>query len=382
MLYSNGRTYISTKTNPYTVSQRPSIVEYYNGAVSIQAMDRDTNSWDRHDYGILVDDGTGRITLLFGQHNPTASMGRFEVWRMATANDISSFEYKGLSSEFGDYCKPYFRSSDGNIICIGRRDPLSTSGDGNLYMSIYDNDTTWSTPVRLTEHESSPPVSGEPRYYPTCLQGHDYYPGHEWSYFFFSRRLGETFNVPPNHIYREHMCFKFRKDNPYVIYNLAETFNKDVLTNGFITWAELSANYVYLTNTVEHGANSFGIIENGIVRSNIQYQGATEFLYYNGSSWSNPATYTQYTNVADVNNGVYDDAVNVYLSRLANTLLQSQNIIYVPVSGVWQVNIPMNFNQIPRGSKFAAAFGTLKNGDLSTVNNTNENDLIILELQK
>jgi hypothetical protein len=378
-IYSNGRTYITTKTNPYTSNQRPGIIQYYNGSISIQFLDRDSDSEDRHDYGILVDDGTGKITYLFGQHNPTRSMGRVEVWRMSTAHDITSFVYKGLSSEFGDYCKPYYRNSDNSIICIGRRDPLASGGDGCLYMSVYDNDTTWTTPVQILDHESSPPVGGEPRYYPSCFQGHDQ--NSEWAFYFFSRRLGETFYNPPTAIYREKMAFKFRKENPFIIYNLTETFSKDINADGHISWNDIENNFVYATNTTAPGGNKTGIIIGSEIYSAFLLNGIWVSYYFNGVTWQSLGEIDP-LNIMDKNNGIDNDTSDIYLSKLSNTIKQSSESIYTPLNGIWATNVPVNYTQIPKGAKFACAIGSLKNNNSSTVNNTNENDIYILEMIK
>lgn len=380
-IYSNGRTYLVTKTNPYTANQRPGIVEYYNGNASIQFMDRDNDSEDRHDAGRLVDDGTGRITLLMEQHNPAESMGVVEVWRMSAANDITSFVYKGLSSEFGDYCKPYFRSSDGSIICIGRRDPLSVGGDGNLYMSIYDNDVTWSSPVQITEHQSTAPPVGtvdDLRYYPTWFQGNDGSTS-DWRYLFFARRLGST--DVGNHIYREHLVIKFKLSDPYVIYNLTGSFSKDVEV-GHITWDEMLANFVFTTNTVAVGGVSNGLIEDNKIYVRVIIDGAIKTFYFDGVNDFVELSNKIGGSYLDLNAAIVDDVTNAQIRIMRNLELINDINIDAPANGVWQMAGPANFNAVPKKQKFAIFAGSFKNSNGSDIDNPNENDIYVYEMIK
>lgn len=375
-IYSNGRSYVSTKTNPYTSNQRPGVVEYYNGNATLTMMDRDSDSEDRHDGGMLIDDGTGKITLLFEQHNPTASMGRVEVWKMATANDNTSWQYKGLSSEFGDYCKPYVISAN-EIICIGRRNPLSAGGDGNLYMVTYDNDTTWGAPVQITEHSGSPPLgtADDERYYPSCFQGHDV--DSTWCYLMFSKRNGDSGS---GIWYKEHFVLKFKRSAPFTIYNLSESYSKDI-SGGPISWADLLANFIYADNLTSPGGNSVGIISGSEIHANIPYQGTRTYFKYSGG-WSNHGNVGNTLFPFDLQTGIYDDTVNAETVQMSEFIYGKGNKIFTPENGIWQITGPINYNKIPHGQNFAVAVGTLKNGNTSDINNPNENDIYILEMTK
>jgi len=382
-LYSAGRTYLCTNTNPYTSNQRPAIIEYYNGNSSLQFMDRDSASEDRHDFPSLINDGTGRISLIMRQHNPSVSKGRVEVWRMATAYDISSFEYKGLSSEFGDYCKPYVNSAS-EIVFIGRQDPLATGGDGNLYTSTYDNNTTWTTPVQITEHDPSPPAewTGDARYYPSAFQGHDKDP--VWCHLFFSRRLNNAANTAV--IYYNQLALKFKRTEPYVIYNLSESFNKNVNTSGALTWAELEANFVFATNTTAPGSGQWtGYIDQNQIYSTFVIDGNLHQYKFLNNQWTDQGVISSEfveQMFLDGNSGLKSDDVNLQKRITRFFLEQKTENIFTVDDGIWRMNAPMNFSDIPVGQKFAVTVGTLKNGDKTTENNTNENDIYVLEFKK
>lgn len=367
--YDTGRTYFAhRKSHVGGNLGTAGIIQYYNGNVTNQFMPSNPASLDYHDNPALITDGAGTIYIFHEQHN----LNKSEVWTNTTPYDITTFAYQQLSPEIGDYPK-LFKIDANNYFIIGRTSPY------NLSITPYDG-TTFGTPVLA----SVPDAEGSNyRHYPFGLIN-GFMTDDGYFNLKFNKRLFVT-----EEFYTKYYHVRIKPDDIYTWYNVDESYSRKLNTEGHLTESILDANYQYVVNTVSgYGGGGMGIVNNGVIYQMNRIDSVSS-LYKYDSGWTNRTNADIQGKSATfmIGNGkIYSiertgNDLNLYETNLNDVYILKEKLI-TSSTGINQVSIPHNFNEIPSGSKFAIFVGGYKNSDGDVVTGTEENDIYIIEMIK
>ena len=370
--YDNGRTYLAHRKSHVNSDGRAGIIQYYNGAVTNQFMASVPGSLDYHDNPTVITDGAGTIYLMNEQHQLDY---KAELWKTSTPYDITSFVKQADTPVIGEYPK-FYRVSSNSFFVIGRIKIDITHWD--LYLTTFDG-LTWGTPIKFAEAQLEEGGSILYPYYQ--VNGND---DDGWMRLRWSKKLNYT---AEEIYYKNHYQGKCRTSDLFTWYNEAETFSKDVSV-AHLTEAEMDTNFKYAENS------ALGFSGGGAAYIN---QGQVQQINIINNVWTlfttNGATISSSV-VSDLNqtrlliNGSYKgsfghDSNNLFLYNTSDyETFNIKNLLYTSTDGLWTVIMPYNYNEIPRGQRFAVFAGGQKNGDTDVVNSTEENNIYIVEMIK
>ncbi len=368
--YDNGRTYFAhRKSHVGGIDGRAGIVQYYQGEVTNQFMPNGPSSLDYHDNPVITTDGAGKIYLFHEQHD----LDKSDIWVNTTPYDITTFEYQQLSPLIGDYPK-LFKINNTSFFTIGRR------GLPNLRITPYDG-VNFGTPVQATA--AAIEGANYRHYAHGMLNGFTTQDG--WFHLRFMKRVF----IEESH-YKKFYHVKISPDDIYRWYNIDETYSRKVDTEGHLTETLLDAHYKFADNeTSGVGPGGAGIVNGRIVKQiNVIENQLRMYTYQNGWSYNTNSDISEKVRAIMKSGnkyysvGIDGSDLNLYETNLNNIFKFKQKLITSSTGLSAQVSVPFNFDEIPKGGKFALFASGFKNGNTNVANGAEQNDLHIIEMIK
>ena len=376
--YHNGNTYCATRESHNAPGRlgKVGILKYANQAVSHQYMSADPDQTfvtNYHDNPTLAIFG-GEGSILHQQHDGV----NVETWHANDVSNLAGFTNQGLSAQIGNYPKVSIidqGSGSFKAFVVGRR---KNASDGNRGLWVHESTDliNWTNGYQVTVPAG---LSGESdiRHYPIQVQNQLY---NGWHHFNFLRRT----TVSGSATFKKSYIMKTQDFDTW--YNLSETFSKNARSSGMITDTELE-NCLFANYPAGLPLERFHVIGsdgNYVVYYNDQFHidSGSGFTTYDLALSGNPRTYfirrgKKYVlTIVDENRIDLLEIANDFQSVLSTTQVASN------ADGVFNLKLPMNYNDIPEGQRFVAAYCTLKNGNSNVISGTEQNDIVCLEMLK
>ena len=369
--WDNGHHYVVFHKYHTDTENNAGIVDYHNGTATLRWMPESSSSHNYHDLPTVITNGAGKIYLIHERHESNP-----DVWTNATPYDISSWS-KISNTPTLDYPKTWHKSGN-DFVMLGR---FYDNSEYTLWMCTFDG-ATFTPTVKMTETIKTEGVY-ESRNYPKYVST---FSDDIWTYFLFSERYNMQTDPQNDIIYKYFYAVKFKLDNPFVWYNLDESYHKDIDANGYLTETELNDNFKYDENSeidvfAFMGANGFHAGK----LYDIHKSGGIMKIWEYTPPWKSTVINPDIKGLLFYPSKIYgffiDENGNLIMKStidFINWKFEEKIHDAIPEGTIGLIRVPSNFQDIPFGEKYVLT--TAINTDIN--DNQSSKDALLIEMIK